>query len=133
GLAVALVLTPDTPYPYFILPFLLIGAGFVIATTVRTAIIFASIPKGLPASAAALNEASIGMGSRVGIVVAAVLTTQTALESYRRTLFELPTGLADSLLAHLRWILEEVSLHTVAELTGGLDPGVMHAYADAAV
>ena len=50
-------------------PCLLIGAGFVIATTVRTAIIFASVPRGLPATAAALNEASISVGDRVGIVL----------------------------------------------------------------
>ena len=51
-LIVALVIGRSTPYITFILPFALIGAGFVIATTVRTAIIFASMPRRLPASAA---------------------------------------------------------------------------------
>jgi len=63
NIIIAIVLDPSTGYPYFIQPFLLIGAGFVIATTVRTAIIFASVPRDLPASAAALNEASIGMAA----------------------------------------------------------------------
>ena len=46
-MAFALV-SPSTPYLYFIVPFMAIGAGFVIATTVRTAIIFASVPRRLP-------------------------------------------------------------------------------------
>ena len=50
---------PGTGYVLFVLPLVLIGAGFVVATTVRTAIIFASVPRGLPATAAALNEASL--------------------------------------------------------------------------
>ena len=54
-----LILGRDTSYVLFVLPLVLIGAGFVIATTVRTAIIFASVPRGLPATAAAMNEASI--------------------------------------------------------------------------
>ena len=40
------------------------------STTVRTAIVFASTPRGLSASAAAINEASVGLGSRIGIVAA---------------------------------------------------------------
>jgi hypothetical protein len=62
-----LVATPSAGYLAFVIPCLLVGAGFVIATTVRTAIIFASVPRGLPATAAALNEASISVGARVGI------------------------------------------------------------------
>ena len=67
----------------FVLPFTLVGAGFVIATTVRTAIIFASVPRGLPASAAAFNEASVGVGSRIGTAVATVLFTRYALDAYQ--------------------------------------------------
>jgi hypothetical protein len=58
---------------------LLIGAGFVVATTVRTAIIFASVPDGLPATAAALNESSVAVGSRIGTVVFTALVAQVAL------------------------------------------------------
>ncbi len=70
-------------YLLFILPLVLIGGGFVIATTVRTAIVFASTPRGLPASAAAINEASVGLGSRLGIVIATTALTMTALGSAR--------------------------------------------------
>ena len=62
------VATPSSTYLAFLVPCFLVGAGFVIATTVRTAIIFASVPRGLPATAAALNESSIAVGTRVGIV-----------------------------------------------------------------
>ena len=70
------VASTNTPYLSFVLPCLLIGAGFVIATTVRTAIIFASVPSGLPATAAALNEASISVGSRIGVVIVTALVAQ---------------------------------------------------------
>jgi len=133
NLVIAAVLDRQTGYPFFILPFLLIGAGFVIATTVRTAIIFASVPKGLPASAAALNEASIGMGSRVGVVVAVVVTTQTALDSYAWTLQGIPSGLADTQVGYLRTLLNEFSLRSVAELTSGLDAATVKVYSDAVV
>ena len=62
NLVLAAVATQSASYLAFILPCLLVGAGFVVATTVRTAIIFASVPDGLPASAAALNESSISLG-----------------------------------------------------------------------
>ena len=68
-------------YLLFILPLVLVGAGFVLATTVRTAIVFASTPRGLPASAAAINEASVGLGSRIGITVATTLLTARAITS----------------------------------------------------
>ncbi|MFV2062711.1 MAG: MFS transporter [Chloroflexota bacterium] len=70
-------------YLLFILPLVLVGAGFVLSTTVRTAIVFASTPRGLPASAAAINEASVGLGSRLGIVVATTALTLAALGSAR--------------------------------------------------
>jgi MFS family permease len=81
SLLLALVLSmvgPETPYAAFIVPLALIGAGFVLATTVRTAIVFASTPRGLPASAAAINEASVALGSRVGVVIATGTVSVTA-------------------------------------------------------
>jgi len=71
-------------YLLFIGPLVLIGAGFVLGTTVRTAIVFASTPRGLPASAAAINEASVGLGSRIGIVAATTLLATSAVASARQ-------------------------------------------------
>jgi MFS family permease len=70
-------------YALFIIPLALIGAGFVLATTVRTAIVFASTPRGLPGSAAAINEASVSLGSRIGIVVATAVLAPVAIASAR--------------------------------------------------
>ncbi|HKF85265.1 MAG TPA: MFS transporter [Candidatus Limnocylindrales bacterium] len=78
-LATAWLVTPDTGYIGFIVPFAAIGAGFVIATTVRTALIFASVPRGLPATAAALNEASLLLGMRAGILVSTAIVGQVAV------------------------------------------------------
>jgi len=65
-LAFVVFLAPGSPYPLFIVPFLLVGAGFAVSTAIRTAVIFASTPRRLPATAAALNEASLGVGARLG-------------------------------------------------------------------
>ena len=64
-----------------ILPLAAIGAGFVIATTVRTAIVFSATPRGLPATAAGYNEASVGLGSRIGMIVSTVVVAQVATAS----------------------------------------------------
>jgi len=77
-------------YLWFILPLIFIGAGFVISTTVRTAIVFASTSRGLPGSAAALNQASVDMGSRIGIVVSTAVLTGVALDTVRRLTEDLP-------------------------------------------
>ncbi len=84
NIAVALIAGPATGYVLFILPLLLIGVGFVVGTTVRTAIIFASVPRGLPATAAALNEASLAVGTRIGIVLVTAIVATVALEHVRR-------------------------------------------------
>ena len=133
NMIIAIVLDPGTAYPFFIVPFLLIGAGFVIATTVRTAIIFASVPKGLPASAAALNEASIGMGSRIGVVVAVVITTQVALDSYRQQPRRAAVRVRRRPGRPPARLLELVCLQSDAELIAGLDPSTLTAYQDAIV
>ena len=85
-------------YALFLLPLALIGAGFVLSTTVRTAIVFATTPRGLPASAAAINEASVGLGSRIGIVVATTMVTLTALTSARAFTEGRPADEADALV-----------------------------------
>ncbi len=86
--AFAWVLGVETPYLALIVPFLLVGAGFVVATAIRTAVIFASTPSRLPATAAALNEASIGVGARLGtllivLVRTGVLVSDSQLDGFR--------------------------------------------------
>jgi DHA2 family multidrug resistance protein-like MFS transporter len=83
-------------YLGFVIPLALIGAGFVLATTVRTAIVFASTPRGLPGSAAAINEASVALGSRIGIVTSTTVVAVAAMGSARSMAAGLPN--ADALL-----------------------------------
>jgi hypothetical protein len=86
NLVVGWVLGKDVAYAALVVPLVLIGAGFVVATTVRTAIIFASVSRGLPGTAAALNEASILVGSRIGLAALTALITQRALDLYGASL-----------------------------------------------
>ena len=101
----AAVIGPRTTYFAFIVPLLLVGAGFVVATTVRTAIIFASVPRGLPATAAALNEASIEVGTRAGIVVVTGLIAEVAVTVYTASLAGQPQAQVDGLVATFRDVL----------------------------
>src|SRR5262249_26166365 len=78
-LAIAWLISSNALYLVFVMPFILVGTGFVIGTTVRTAVIFASVPRDLPASAAALNEASVGLGSQIGVAAGIVLLAQFTL------------------------------------------------------
>ena len=77
-------------YLWFILPLVFIGAGFVISTTVRTAIVFASTSRGMPGSAAALNQASVDLGSRIGIVVSTAVLAGVAMRTVTRLTEDLP-------------------------------------------
>lgn len=83
-LAIALA-APDTGYLFFVVPFLAIGAGFVIGTTIRTAIIFASVPRHLPATAAALNQTSITVGTQLGLVIVTSVVAQVAIDTFGRS------------------------------------------------
>ncbi len=130
-LALALVAGRGVSYLLFILPFVLVGTGFVIATTVRTAVIFASVPRGLPASAAALNEASLTFGNKVGIILAAVVLTQVTLAAYAAGL---PPGTdAETALAPLRELLEALGTPSFSTLVETIDPGAIGAYGAAYV
>jgi hypothetical protein len=117
-------------YLAFVVPLALIGAGFVLATTVRTAIVFASTPRGLPGSAAAINEASVGLGSRIGIVMSTTVVAVTATETARSMAAGLPN--ADDLLARFSEALGALGTPRFSEfLAGALSSGeqaLMDAY-----
>jgi MFS family permease len=127
-LTIAWVIGRTTPYPSFVVPFMLIGAGFVIATTVRTAIIFASVPRELPASAAALNEASIGVGGIVGVIVALVVTMQTAVATYRADLRGLAPADIEARVTTGRGLLDAYGLRPLESILAGVDPVTLEQY-----
>jgi MFS family permease len=132
-LLIAASLNRDARYESFVLPLVLIGGGFVVGTTVRTAIIFASVPRRLPASAAALNEASVGIGSLVGVVVALVVTVQTALDSYRAQLADLRPVAIDPLVATARDLINAYGLRPLEALLANIDSATLEQYRRAIV
>jgi len=97
-----------TGYVWLILPLAAIGAGFVISTTVRTAIVFAATPRGLAATAAGYNEASVALGARVGVIVSTILVGLLATRSLTSAL----AGRADidARLAEFKTLVEQLNL-----------------------
>jgi len=130
-LATAAVLGPSSWYLAFIVPLILVGAGFVVATTVRTAIIFASVPRGLPATAGALNEASIEVGTRAGIVVVTGLLTQMALGSYASSLAGQPQATIDASVSKFQDLLTALGTSGFKTLADEVTRTDLGAYADA--
>jgi MFS family permease len=131
SVVIAAILRPDAGYLGFAFSFALIGAGFVIATTVRTAIIFASVPRGLPATAAALNEASVALGSRAALVVVTVLVTTLALDSYSASLTGRTPGEIDAAVGAFRTLLSAINMPAYGVLVGGVGNTDAAAYAAA--
>lgn len=108
------VLGDNPSYLTFIVPLAFIGAGFVFSTTVRTAIVFASTPRGLPASAAAINETSVGLGARLGIVLATTTVAARAVDSARATAAGRPN--ADALVEEFRMALDAIGTPRYREI-----------------
>jgi len=125
---VAAVIGPTTTYLAFIIPLLLVGGGFVVATTVRTAIIFASVPRGLPATAAALNEASIEVGTRAGIVAVTGLLATVAITTYATSLAGRPQPEIDGLVATFRDVLIALGTPSFKAVAKAVDPAQFAQY-----
>jgi CRISPR-associated Cas5-like protein len=127
----ALVLGPRTPYIGFGVAMLLIGAGFVVATTVRTAIIFASVPRGLPATAAALNEVSVSMGVRAALVLITTFVAASATSAFGGSLAGRPPAEVDAALADFRAFLVAIGSPGFPALLAGTGPADLAAYGSA--
>lgn len=127
------VSAPSAGYLAFVVPCLLIGAGFVIATTVRTAIIFASVPRGLPATAAALNESSLAAGTRVGIVMVTAIVAQVALATFTASVAGLPADEAERAIADFQAVLTAVGTPSFADVTSAVGAVDVQPYVDAYV
>ena len=133
NLAVAAVLGLDSAYAFFIVPMLLIGAGFVIGTTVRSAIIFASVPSGLPGTAAALNEASLLVGSRIGLAVLTAIITERALAIYAGSLGSIDPGARDAAVAAFRNVLVAIGTPSISQVAASVTAADVAAFASAFV
>jgi MFS family permease len=124
----ALLLSRNVAYVQLVAPLALIGAGFVIATTVRTAIIFASVSRGLPATAAALNEASLLVGSRIGLAALTALITERALDLYGSTLAALDPAARQAALRAFRDVLVALGSPVIGQVIGAIDRTDLAAY-----
>jgi hypothetical protein len=133
NLVLVLAATRSIGYGAFVVPLFVIGASYVVATTVRTAVIFASVPRGLPATAAALNETSILIGSRIGIVLVTAVVAQTALGAYADSVAGLPAAEAERAVAAFRDVLVAVGTPAFNQVVAGLDPADVAPYVDAYV
>ena len=126
-----LVSTPSAGYLAFIVPCLLVGAGFVVATTVRTAIIFASVPRGLPATAAALNESSLAAGNRVGVVMVTAIVAQVALATFTASVASLPADEAHKAILAFQDVLTVVGTPSFNEVASAINTADVQPYVDA--
>jgi hypothetical protein len=131
NLLLTTVTAESASYLWFVVPCLLIGAGFVVATTVRTAIIFASVPRGLPATAAALNESSIAVGSRIGIVLVSAIVAQVALSTYTDSVAGLPAGDATAAIAAFRTVLVAVGTPSFTQVAATVASADIRPYLEA--
>ena len=128
NIAAGAVLGQQVSYLAFVLPMAGIGAGFVIATTVRTAIIFASVSRGLPGTAAALNEASLLVGSRIGLTALTAIITERALSLYSNSLGAVAPAARDTAVAAFRDLLVAIGTPGLAHLAGTISAADRAAY-----
>lgn len=120
-------------YLVFIVPLVFIGAGFLFSTAVRTAIVFASTPKRMPASAAALNESSVGLGSWIGVTLATSAVATEAVKAAESLFADLPD--TEQLVQEFRKTLEGLGTPRFEELIqaalDGAEAAKEQAYAEA--
>jgi MFS family permease len=133
NLLVGWLLGRNLVYASLIVPLILIGGGFVIATTVRTAIIFSSVSRGLPGTAAALNEASLLVGSRIGLAALTALVTERALDLYGATLATVDPAARETAISAFRDVLVAAGSPVIGQILGALDPANLAAYGTAFV
>ena len=131
NLVLILIANPSAGYLAFVIPLFLIGASFVVATTVRTAIIFASVPRGLPATAAALNEASISVGSRIGIVLVTAIVAQVSIDAFGASVAGLPAAEAERAIAMFRDVLVAVGTPAFSQVAATVSQADITPYVEA--
>jgi DHA2 family methylenomycin A resistance protein-like MFS transporter len=118
---------PDTFYPWFILPLAAIGAGFVVGTCVRTAVIFASVPRKLPATAAGLNQSSLMLGGQIGVAAVTAIVGGAAVASFTASA-QAAGGDVQSAVAGFKGFIDAVGTSTMGQAISGLSDSVRAGY-----
>ena len=123
---------PETFYPYFIIPLAAVGAGFVVGTCVRTAVIFASVPRRLPSTAAALNQSSLMVGGQIGVAAVTAIVGDAALSSFTQAA-NAGGGDATTAIDGFKSFVDAIGTstmgETIASLSDSLKAGYGAAYA----
>jgi hypothetical protein len=100
---------------------------------VRTAVIFASVPRGLPATATALNEASLSVGGRVGVTVVTLIATSVAVQTYQDGLAGLAPDAAERMLATFKDVIALIGMPGFIQTVQGIDAAIRPEYNEAVV
>jgi len=109
-------------------PLLAIGAGFIVGTSVRTAVIFSSVSRRLPSTAASLNQTSILIGSQLGVMVLTTVVGATALSTYRASLEGLEPEAVAAAARDFERLLRAIDTPDFAPIAGALDPASIERY-----
>jgi DHA2 family multidrug resistance protein-like MFS transporter len=80
--AMALLLSPTAGFWVYLVPLVLLGGGFNIANIPRTSAVLATAPPELAGAASATNNASLQLGSSLGIAVMGALFQGFARKTY---------------------------------------------------
>ena len=132
NLAVALAVVGSlTAVVVAAVPLLAIGTGFIVGTSVRTAVIFSSVSRRLPSTAAALNQTSILIGSQLGVMVLTTVIGATALSTYRTNLDGLGEAEAAARAQEFERLLRAIDTPDFAPMAAHLDLDAIERYASA--
>jgi hypothetical protein len=89
------------------------------------------VPRGLPATAAALNESSIAVGTRVGIVLVTVIVAETALATYAASVVALPADEAQRAVSSFQDLLIAVGTPAFSQVASAVNEADIRPYLDA--
>ena len=86
------------------------------------------MPRGMPATAAALNEASVALGSRAALVIVTALVTTLALDGYAASLAGQAPAAVETAVASFRTVLAAINMPTFGVLIDGIGSDDAAAY-----
>jgi len=85
----------------------------------------------MPATAAALNEASIGVGARIGIVLVTAIVAEVALATYTATVAGLPAAEAQQAIDAFRDVLAVVGTPSFSQVAAAVEAANVQPYKEA--
>jgi len=86
GTGFLFILQPDTPYWQLVVPFMLMGFGFGVATPARTVVVLTVPPPGIVGMAAGVNTAAGQSGFALGTILSSLLVTIFANQHFTEQL-----------------------------------------------